>query len=326
MKAVLATKYGPVDSIEVKEVDKPIPNEDQVLVKVVAASLNTADMAFNGGLLPRLLGGFSKPSDPRLGSDLAGRVESVGNKVTEFKPGDEVFGTGRGSFAEYAVAREVRLAQKPANITFEQAAAVPVAGITAIQGLRDFGHIQPGQKVLIYGASGAVGTFAVQIAKTFGAEITAVTSTKNLEQALSMGADQVIDYTKTDFTCQEQKYDLIVGVNGYHPILKYRRVLNPQGMFILVGADHRYVFRAIGQAMLIGPLVSRKGGQKLGWMGIAKINLDDLVALQSLLEKGKIVSVIDRRYALNETAEAMKYLLTGHSRAKIIINVEGGNN
>ena len=229
MKAIFLSGYGSQDVLQLKEVEKPTPDENQVLVNVIAASVNIADWHTMHGGPARLMGtGFSKPKDPRFGSDIAGRVESVGSGVGQLKPDDEVFGTCSGAFAEYATARELRLVLKPANSTFEEAAAIPVAGITALQGLRDYGHVQPGQKVVIDGASGGVGTFAVQIAKSFGAEVTAVSSTSKLDTLASIGADHVIDYTKEDFTQNGQGYDLILGVNGYHPIQGYKRVFKPR--------------------------------------------------------------------------------------------------
>ena len=325
MKAIVVSKYGPADVLQLTEGDKPVPGEDQVLVKVHAASINTADLTYGGALLVRLLGGISKPKDTRIGKDLAGVVEAVGSKVTQFKPGDEVFGACMGSFAEYAITHEHNLVLKPSNSTFEEAAAFPVAAITALQGLRDFGKIQTGQKVVIYGASGAVGTFAVQIARAFGAEVTAVCHTHNLDMVRSIGATHVIDYTHDDFTRNGQKYDLILGINGYHPIGDYRRSLTNQGRFVLVGADHTHAVGAIFQAMLLGPLMSRKEGQTLGFMGIAKIKQSDLEALKELLEARKVIPVIDRRYTLSEAAEAARYLESGHVRAKVIITIIGNS-
>ncbi len=322
MKAILLANYGSPDVLQLKEMEKPTPNDNQVLVKVVAASVNIADWHTMHGGPVRLMGqGFSKPKDPRFGSDIAGRVESVGKDVTQFKPGDEVFGTCAGAFAEYAAAREVRLVLKPANSSFEEAASLPVAAITALQGERDKGQIQPGQKVLIDGASGGVGTFAVQIAKSFGAEVTAVASTTKLDMLRSIGADLVIDYTKEDFTRNGQRYDLILGVNGYHPIQNYRRSLNPQGIYVMVGIAPHHMFQGLAQTMLLGPMLSRDGGQKMGFMGIAKINQEDLVVLQQLLEARKIVPLIDRHYPLSETAEAMRYIGEGHAGGKIIITM-----
>jgi len=319
MKAIVRTKYGSPDVLQLEEVEKPTPTDNEVLVKVHAASINKADLArLRGPLLVRLLGeGLLKPKRKILGIDIAGRVEAVGRKVKQFQSGDEVFGGCRGSLAEYACAREDLLALKPANVAFEEAAAVPLAAITALQGLRK-GQIQPGQKVLINGASGGVGTFAVQIAKAFGAEVTAVCSTRNMDNARSMGADHVIDYTQEDFTKSGQRYDLIIGVNGYHPILHYRRALNPKGVYVMVGGSMAQLF----QAMLLGPLISLVGSKKMGFMGIARLNQKDLVFLKELLEAGKIKQVIDRRYPLSEVAEAFRYFEEGHAKGKIVITVE----
>ena len=323
MKAILWPKYGTPDVLQYSELEKPTLNENQVLVKVITASVNISDWYTIQGGLARLMGsGFSKPNDPRIGGDVAGRVESIGSSITQFKPGDEVFGTCAGAFAEYAAAREVRLVLKPANSSFEEAAAVPVAAITALQGLRDKGHIQSGQKALIDGASGGVGTFAVQIAKSFGAEVTAVTSTSKLELLRSIGADYIIDYTQEDFTKSGQHYDLIFQVNGYHPIIDYRRALNPTGIFVMAGTTSTRLYRGLFQGMILGPALSKNGGKKLGFMGIAKLNQPDLVYLRDLLEARKIVPVIDRRYPLSETADALRYIGEGHARGKIIITTE----
>ncbi len=325
MKAIVHTKYGSPDVLQFKEVEKPLPQDHQLLIKVHAASVNTLDLALRGPLLARIItGGLLKPKDQRLGVDLAGRVEAAGSNVTQFQPGDEVFGRGLGAFAEYACVAENRLALKPANVSFEAAAAVPVAAITALQGLRDKGQIQPGQHVLIHGASGGVGTFAVQIAKAFGAEVTAVCSTRNVDTARSIGADQVIDYTQKDCTRNGQRYDLILAVNGYHPIFAYRRALRPTGRYVLVGSkDHLYL--ALLQAMLLGPVISIAGRQKMGFMGIAKINQKDLAFVKELLEAGKVVPVIERRYPLRETAEAFRYLEEGHAKGKVVITMDQNN-
>jgi NADPH:quinone reductase-like Zn-dependent oxidoreductase len=326
MKAILCEKYGPPDVLQLQEVEKPTPKDNQVLVQVHAASLNISDYyGMNGGVSRFMGNGLRKPKDPRMGGDIAGRVEAVGSSVTQFQPGNEVFGTCAGGFAEYATAREIRLVLKPANSSFEEAAAIPIAAVTALQGLRDKGHVQPGQKVLISGASGGVGTFAVQIAKSFGAEVTAVASPSKLDLLRSIGADHVMDYTREDFTRNGQRFDLILEVNGYHPILDYRRALSPDGIYVMVGASHDRVLYAVLQAMLIGPLISMIGTQKLGFMGIAKLNQKDLVFLKDLLEARKVVPVIDRRYLLSETAEALRYMGEGHARGKIIITMEHNN-
>jgi NADPH:quinone reductase-like Zn-dependent oxidoreductase len=324
MKAILFTKYGSPDVLEIKEVEKPALKDNEVLVKVHAASVNAADWHSLSAdiFLVRLMGsGLRKPKDPRLGIDIAGRVEAVGSRVTQFQPGDAVYGAADGSFAEYAAAREDRLVLKPVAMTFEAAATIPVAALTALQGLRNSGHIQPGQKVLIYGASGGVGTFAVQIARTMGAEVTAVCSPGNIDQAHEMGADHVIDYTQEDFTRNGKRYDLILAVNGYHPIFAFRRALNPTGMYVLVGASSAHLLQALFQAMLLGPLISKTGGQKMSFMEVAKVNQKDLATMNELFEAGKVVPVIDRCYSFHETAEALRYLGEGHARGKVVITV-----
>lgn len=321
MQAIVYTKYGPPDVLQLKEVQKPVPKDNQVLVKIHAASANALDwrrFAENPVLVRIMGGGLLKPKDPRLGVDIAGRVEAVGSNVTEFKPGDEVFGVAPGAFAEYACAGKSKLALKPATLSFEAAAAVPVAAFTALQGLRDKGRIQPGQKVLIHGAGGGVGTFAVQIAKAFGAEVTAVCSTHNLGMARSIGADYVIDYTQEDFTKNGQCYDLILAINGYHPIMDYWRALSPNGIYVAAGGTMAQVL----QALLVGRLLSRSGSKKVGFMGISTSNNKDLILIKELLEAGKVVPVIDRRYPLRETAEAMRYLAQGHARGKVVITVD----
>jgi len=320
MKAIVYTEYGPPDVLQLKEVEKPTPKENQVLVKVHAASVNALDWRrfTMTPILVRLMeGGLLKPKNSKLGVDVAGRVEAVGSNVTEFKPGDEVFGVAPGAFAEYVCNGASKFALKPANVSFETAAAVPVAAFTALQGLRDKGQIQPGQKVLIDGASGGVGTFAVQLAKSFGAEVTAVCSPRNLDMARSIGADHVIDYTREDFTKNGQRYDLILAVNGYHPILDYRRALSPGGICVVLGGSMVQVL----QGLLLGPLVSRIGGRKMGFM-LAHTNQKDLVFMRELLEAGKVVPVIDRCYPLSEVPQALRYLVDEHARGKVVITVE----
>jgi NADPH:quinone reductase-like Zn-dependent oxidoreductase len=319
MKAIVYTKYGSPDVLQLKEVAKPTPNDSQVLVKVHAASANALDwrpFTLTPILVRLVRGGLLKPKNTSLGADIAGRVEVVGRNVKQFQPGDEVFGVAPGAFAEYACAAENKLALKPANLSFEAAAAVPVAAFTALQGLRDKGRVQPGQKVLINGAGGGVGTFAVQIAKSFGAEVTAVCSTRNLDMARSIGADHVVDYTREDVTKNGQHYDLIIAANGYHPILDYRRALSPSGIYVGLGGSMAQIF----QGMLLGPLLSRIGSQKFSVM-LAHSNQKDLVFLKELLEAGKVVPVIDRCYPLSEIAEAIRYLAQGHARGKIVITV-----
>jgi len=324
MKAIVYTEYGPPDVLQLKEVAEPEPKDNQVLVKVQAASANALDyrrfekISTMGRFMEERL---FKTINKVLGADIAGRVEAVGATVTQFKPGDEVFGVSAGSvggFAEYACAAENNLALKPANLSFEAAAAVPIAASTALQALRDKGQIQPGQKVLINGASGGVGTFAVQIAKASGAEVTAVCSTRNLEMARSIGADYVVDYTKKDFTQNGQRYELIIAVNGYHPILDYRRALSPSGIYVALGGSLTQFL----QGMLLGPWLSRIGGKKMGCMGIAKTNQKDLVYMGELLEAGKVVPVIERYYPLTEVAAAMRYLVQEHAQGKVVIRVE----
>jgi NADPH:quinone reductase-like Zn-dependent oxidoreductase len=327
MQAIVYTRYGTPDVLQLKEVEKPIPKDGEVLVKVHAASVNALDWHYMRGkpFLIRISGtGLRTPKDPRLGVDLAGRVEAVGSKVTQFQVGDEVFGMGSGAFADYACAREDAVVVKPTTMTFEASAAVPIAALTALQGLRDKGHIQPGQHVLINGASGGVGTFAVQIAKSFGAEVTAVCGTRNAEMARSLGADHVIDYTQEDFTKNGQRYDLILAVNGYHPIFAYRRALRPTGVYVLVGASNEHLMRAMRQTMLLGPVISRTGRRKMHNF-LAKPTQKDLLVLTALLEAGKVVPVIDRRYPLSETAEAIRYLEEGHARGKVVITVDQNN-
>jgi NADPH:quinone reductase-like Zn-dependent oxidoreductase len=269
-----------------------------------------------------MIGRRLKPKHKIAGADIAGRVESVGRDVKQFRPGDEVFGAsfgekGLGGFAEYACAIEDSLARKPANLSFEDAASVPVAAITALQGLRDKGRIQRGQKVLVDGASGGVGTFAIQIAKSFGADVTAVCSPRNLHRALSIGADHVIDYTQEDFTQSGLRYDLILGANAHHSIFDYRRALSRGGIFVMVGGP----LVRILQAVLLAPFLSRISNKKIRFF-IAKTNAEDLVVLKDLLEAGKIVPVIDRRYPLGEVAEALRYREQGHAQGKIVITVD----
>jgi len=323
MKAIVYKEYGPPDVLQLKEVEKPAPKEDEVLVKVHAASINYSDWhILRGDLLLRLMGnGLLKPKHKILGDDIAGRVEAVGVNVKQFQPGDEVFGISNfGAFAEYVSVHENALALKPASMTFEEAAAVPVAGITALQGLRDHGQIQPGQKVLINGASGGVGTFAVQIAKSFGAEVTGVCSTRKLDMLRSIGADVVIDYTKEDFTQNGPRYDLIFAVGGYRSIFDYKLALSPEGIYVCAGGSSAQYF----QGLLLGPLISMVGRKKLGSM-YANPNQKDYVFLIELLEAGKVVPVIDRRYPLSEVPEALRYLEEGHARGKVGITVEQNN-
>ena len=327
MKAIVCTKYGPPDVLQLQEVAKPTPKEDEVLVKVHAASVNAYDWHLLTAdiFLVRLMGGgLRRPKKAIPGVDIAGRIEAAGSNVKQFQPGDEVFGDisacGNGGFAEYVSVPENALALKPAALSFEEAAAVPMAAVTALQGLRDEGRIQAGQKVLINGASGGVGTFAVQIARAFGAEVTAVCSTRNLDLARTLGADRVIDYTNEDFTRNGQTYDLILAANGYHPLSAYKRALTPQGIYVMAGGKPGQIF----QAMLLGRWMSENGGKKLGGF-TARANQKDLVMLKELVEAGKVVPVIDRRYSLSEAAEALRYLGAGHARGKVVINVDHSN-
>ena len=320
MKAIRQTKYGPPEVLQLTEVEKPVPKDHQVLVKVQASSINAGDyrmMRASPFPLRLIVGGLFKPKDPRVGSDVAGRVETVGENVTQFRPGDEVFGCGKGAFAEYVLAREAYLVLKPSNRTFEEAAAVPVAALTALQGFRYAGGIQAGQKVLIQGASGGVGTFAVQLAKYYGAEVTAVCSTRNVDMARSLGADHVIDYKREDFTRGRERYDLIYAVNGYHSLWAYKRALRPQGVYVCAGGTLPQMF----QAMILGSLMSQKGGKRMGSMGIAKINQEDLVQLSELLQAGTITPFIDAKYPLSETVQAFRYIEERHAQGKVIITV-----
>ncbi len=320
MKAIIQPKYGPPDVLQLKDIEKPTLEDNRVLVKVQAASVNALDYRGLRGrpYFGRLLGfGLLKPKKKIFGSDIAGRVEAIGRNVKQFQPGDEVFGTARGGFAEYVCAREDRVTLKLANISFEEAAAVPIAAITALQGLRDKGHVQPGQKVLIDGASGGVGTFAVQIAKSFGAEVTAVCRTRNLDLVRSIGADRVIDSTKEDFTRNGQRYDLILAANGYHSIFDYKRALSPKGTYVLAGGSISLFL----QTIILGPLISKTGKKKMGGF-IAKLNQEDLVFLQELLKAGKVVPVIDKRYPLSHAAEAVRYVEEVHPQGKVVITFE----
>ena len=327
MKAITRTRFGPPEGLQLKDVEKPAPNETRgVLVKIYAASVNPADRYDMTGpplalrlILPlfKLNMGVLKPKDSGLGSDAAGRVEAVTDAVTQFKPGDEVFGSCKGSYAEYAVAREDRLVLKPPNCSFDEAAAVPIAAITALQALRDHGHIQSGQKVLVNGAGGGVGTYAVQIAKSFGAEVTAVTSTENLDLVSSLGADHVIDYTKDDFTRNGERYDLICDIASTRGFSDYKRALTPNGTCVMVGSRGNIILGLLS-FLLLRPILS--GGRKFRFF-IAKINQKDLNILKDLLETKRVKSVIDRRYTLNELGEAMGRIEQGNARGKIIITV-----
>jgi len=322
MKAITYTKYGPPEVLQLQEIEKPVPKDNEVLVKVVAASANPADWHMIRGepKFARLSFGLTKPKNPIPGMDIAGRIEAVGRNVKEFHPGDEVFGDcgWGGAFAEYICVTEQRVVMKPAKISFEDAATISVAGITALQSLRDKGKIQSGQKVLIVGASGGVGTFAVQIAKYFGSEVTGVCSTKNLEFVRSIGADKVIDYTQEDFAKTEKQYDLIIDNVANRSIFELKRALTPNGICVVVG------FTTVSfmlQHMFLGPLVSMFGNKKILSLGAAKPNKKDHTFLKELLEKNIVKPVIERQYPLSELPEAISYVEKGHTRGKVVINI-----
>ena len=322
MKAAVRDRYGSPDVVELRQIDRPVAGDGEVLVRVRAVSVNPADWyGLTGPFIARMANGLRKPKSNRLGVDYAGTVEAVGRNVTQFRPGEEVFGARSGAFAEYVCAPEDRaVVPKPANVTFEQAAAVPIAALTALQGLRDKGQIQAGQRVLINGASGGVGTFAVQIAKSFGAEVTGVCSTRNVEIVRSLGADHVIDYTREDFTRSDERYNLLFDVAGSRSWSECKRVLDPHATLVIVGAPKGN--------RLIGPLghivklrlASVPSSQKAVFF-IAKFNKADMVVLRDLLEAGKVTPVIDRRYELSEIADAFRYLGEGHAQGKIVITV-----
>jgi NADPH:quinone reductase-like Zn-dependent oxidoreductase len=324
MKAVVYCDYGSPDVLQLREIEKPMPADDEILIHVRAAAVNPLDWHFMRGTpyVMRLMAGLRKPKVSRLGVDVAGRVEAVGKSVTRFKPGDEVFGTKTGAFAEYVCVREDRgIALKPTNMSFEQAAAAPVAAITALQSLRDKARIQAGQKLLINGASGGVGTFAVQLAKSFGANVTGVCSTRNVEMVRSLGADRVIDYTKEDFTESPQLYDVILDNVGNHSLLQYRHVLSPKGTYVMIGgsSEGRWLGPMTGpiKTFFLSPFVSQKMG-----MILAAVNGDDLVVLSDLMQAGKVTPVIDRRYTLSEVPDAVRYLEQGHARGKVVITMD----
>jgi NADPH:quinone reductase-like Zn-dependent oxidoreductase len=329
MKAAVYTRYGPPDVVQITDVEKPVPKDNEVLIRIRAASVNPLDWHFMRGApyFLRLMTGLRKPKDKRLGVDVAGQVEAVGRNVAQFKPGNEVFGSCRGAFAEYACTSESALVMKPDNVTFEQAASVPIAAFTALQGLRlgglgDKGQIQPGQKVLINGAAGGVGTFAVQIAKSFGADVTAVCSTRNVDMVRSIGADRVIDYTQEDFTKSGQRYKLFFDCVGNHSLLACRRVLNPKGIYIPVGGEGgRWMIGAVARSietLVLSWFVS----QKLVAFFLAKSSKVDLTVMHDLMKAGKVTPVIDKRYRLSEVPEAIRYLEAGHARGKVVITLD----
>ena len=323
MKAIVRERYGSPDVLKLRDIDRPVIDDDGVLVRVRAASINAYDWHMMRGSpsLVRLMAGLRKPKSTAMGVDLAGEVEAVGKNVTEFRPGEEVFGQRVGALAEYVrgTAKSF-LVPKPTGLTFEQAAAVPMAASTALQGLRDKGQIKPSQRVLINGASGGVGTFAVQIAKAFGAHVTAVCSTRNVDQARSLGADEVIDYTREDFTRGGRKYDVILDVASSGSLSSRRRVLEPNGTLVGVGAANNDGTASIVAGLLETAVLSRFGNQKMPFF-LAKNSKEDLIVLKELIEAGKVKPVIDRTYPLNQTAEAIRYLETGHARAKVVITV-----
>ena len=325
MKAIVNCEYG-VENLQLRELEKPTPNDNEVLVHVRAASINPVDgHLLRGALLMRPISGLRKPKNTRFGTDVAGTVDAVGKNVTNFKPGDEVFGAKNGAVAEYVcVKADKAVVLKPANITFEQAGSVAVAGLTALQGLRDKGHIQSGQKVLINGASGGVGTFAVQIAKAFGAEVTGVCSTRNVDLVKSIGADRVIDYTKEDFTRTDQRYDMIYDLVGNHSFSERRNILKPNGICVLAGVGgaglHPGMWgRVLGNFATV--FKSKFTSQKFVTY-IAKLTKDDLNVLRDLMQSGKVAPVIDRTYKMSETQAALRYLEEGHAHGKVVITIE----
>ncbi len=324
MQAIVYHCYGPPDVLRCEEIEKPIPGDGQVLVRVRAASANPIDWHFMRGTpyFIRMMAGVTGPKNPRLGTDLAGQVEAIGRGVERLKPGDAVFGASQGAFAEYVCAAEAAFAAKPDRLTFEQAASLPVAAITALQVLRDRAHVQPGRTVLINGAAGGVGTFAVQIAKAFGAEVTGVCSTPNVALVRSIGSDHVVDYTRENFTSSGRRYDLIIDCIGNHPLAAIRRTLNPTGTYVAVGGSG---------GRWAGPLPRAIGACILSWFSaqqfslhLAKLTLADLEALRDLVTAGKLTPVIDRSYRLEQVPEAIRYLEQSHARGKVVIAISQG--
>jgi NADPH:quinone reductase-like Zn-dependent oxidoreductase len=323
MKAIVRDKYGSPEVLELRDIHKPEITDDEVLVRVHAAGVGRDVWHVMTGLpYPIRLAGYGlrAPKNPIIGSDVAGVVEAVGKNVSRFQPDDGVFGIGEGSYAEYVCAREDKLAPKPANLTFEQAAVVAICGLTALQGLRDHGRVEPGQKVLLIGASGGVGTFAVQIAKAFGAHVTGVCSTKKVGMVRSIGADHVIDYTQEDFAEGEQRYDLILDIGGNSSLARLRRVLTLRGTLMIVGGETDGRWLGGTDRQLRALMLSRFVGQKLGTF-VSSENHEDMIVLKDLIESGKIAPVIDRTYPLSETPEAIRYLEQGHARGKVLITV-----
>jgi len=322
MKAIVQTKYGTFDELKLGDVEKPTSKDNEVLVRVHASSVNTGNMVSVSGkpIIARAWSGWLKPKFLNPGSDVAGKIEAIGKDVTQFKPGDEVFAdnllNGAGTYAEYVCVPQHELVLKPANISFEEAAAVPQAALVALQGLRNVGQIKAGQKVLITGASGGNGTYAVQIAKAFDTEVTAVVSTRNIELVRSLGADHVIDYTQEDFAQKGEQYDLIMAMGGYRSLSDYEKVLRPGGIFVWAGGDLKGLF----ETMLQGWRFGRKENKKLTNLS-HKQNQDDLKFMADLMEAGKVKSVIDRSFTLEETADAMRHYTAGHMQGKVVITV-----
>ncbi len=333
MKAIVCTKYGPPEGLQFKDVEKPAPSEYEVLVKVHASSVNYNILGLVSGkpIFARLWCGLLRPKFKIPGNDIAGRVEAIGDNITQFKPGDDVFGDifecGNGAFAEYVCVTENVLAKKPGNLTFEETAVVPESALVALHGLRDKGKIQAGQNVLIYGASGGIGTFAVQIAKSFGAEVTGVCSTGNVEMVRSIGADNVIDYTKEDFARNGRYYDLIIATAGYRSIFDYKRALSPHGIYVAIGGSMKgpHAMAQIFQAMLLGPLISKNGKNEMGILPIMPSTQKDLIFIKELIESGQVKPVIDRRFTLSEVPHALRYYEERHTRGKVAIIVEHHN-
>jgi NADPH:quinone reductase-like Zn-dependent oxidoreductase len=318
MKAIVHHAYGS-DGVELRDVDLPVIEDHQVLLRVDASSVNPAEWyRVQGPFFARFDSGLRRPKSLCIGGDVAGRVEAVGKDVTEFQVGDDVFGTSGGAWAEYAAAREVRLVKKPANVSYEEAAAVPIAALTALQAVRDHGKVQAGQKVLINGASGGVGTYAVQLAKSFGAEVTAVCSTRNVDQAGSLGADHVVDYTQQDFTRSGEHHDVMLDIAGSRPFLEFRRVLKPKAIVVAVGAPMSA--RGLGPLKhLVGSRLTSLGRSQSVVNFVAKITKEDLEVMRELLADGKVKSVIDRRFELEQVPDALRYLGEGHARGKVVI-------
>ena len=320
MKAIVYTEYGPPEALQLKEVAKPTPKDDEVLIKVLAASVNRSDWeGLRGKPLYARLGGLLRPRQQRLGSDIAGRVEVAGRNVSRFQPGDEVFGDilpRLGGFAEYVCARESVLALKPASMTFEQVAAIPQAAVIAIQGIRDKGHVQPGQKVLINGAGGGAGTFAVQLAKLYGAEVTGVDNTGKLDFMRSLGADHVIDHTREDFTKNREQYDLILDIVAHRSVFAYKRALGSNGSYFLAGGS----VATMMQILVVGPWIGRTTGKKIRILAV-RTSMEDVEYMKDLIEAGKVTPVIDKTYPLSEVPEAIGYVGEGQAQGKVVITV-----